>query len=193
MGDFAAAAMYFGRMASLFAQDRWNSVEATMLRMYAQCLKKLNRKDEYVRTLLELLAISAAKRKEHRGYRQHSVLSKEHPGWLDDDTIDTSGVLAELLDFSEQLPYDVTVPMAKYFGDIAVEPYVRHYEDQDGFQLRLLFRHVLEDAIDIREAKVRLTSATPVGREIWLDSSETLRVSPGTGRLWVKSNVRWTM
>ena len=63
LGDFAAAAMYFGRMASLFAETRWNTVETTMLKMYAQCLKKLNRKDEYLRTLLDLLAKSAASKK----------------------------------------------------------------------------------------------------------------------------------
>ena len=74
LGDFRAAAMYFGSMAgitskgspdaslSLYAKSRWNTVVATMLKMYARCLKKLNRKDEYIRTLLDLLARSSASR-----------------------------------------------------------------------------------------------------------------------------------
>ncbi|KAF2002968.1 TMEM1 family protein-like protein [Amniculicola lignicola CBS 123094] len=188
LGDFSAAATYFGRMASLFAETRWNQVEATMLRMHAQCLKKLNRKDEYVRTLLNLLSKSAADRKSIR-----SVLGRnptESKPWLDDNKVDTTGVLTELIHFSGQLSYDVEVPMAKYFGDITVEPYVRHFENKDGFQLRLQFRHVLEDEIDLKKAKVRLSSTTSAqGKDIWLESSGTLKLEKGLCRLWVDSNV----
>ncbi|KAF2180184.1 hypothetical protein K469DRAFT_715422 [Zopfia rhizophila CBS 207.26] len=196
LGDFAAAAMYFGRMASLFAGSRWNNVESIMLKMYAQCLKKLNRKDEYVRTLLDLLAKPAATRKSIRTSSNRAskldTVDKLH-GWLDDDKMDTTGVLEELIDFSEQLPYDVTVPMTKYFGDIVVEPYMRHFDNKDGFQLRLQFRHVLEDEIELRQAKVRLVNATSAqGKEIWLESPDSIRLKKGVIRVWLSSNVNTT-
>jgi hypothetical protein len=194
LGDYAAAAMYFGRMASLFAETRWNTVETTMLKMYAQCLKKLNRKDEYIRTLLDLLAKSAASRLSMRSSskRASTMATNTLPkDWLDDDNVDTTGVFAQLISYSHQLPKDKNAPMAKYFSDIVVEPYVRHFDDKDGFQLRLQFRHILEDDIELDQAKIRLISATSAqGKEIWLESSKITTVAKGLCRLWLSSNVR---
>ncbi|KAF2205415.1 hypothetical protein GQ43DRAFT_477384 [Delitschia confertaspora ATCC 74209] len=196
LGDFAAAAAYFGRMASLFAESRWNFVQMIMLRMYAQCLKKLNRKDEYVRTLLDLLAKSASKRKSIRSSSKQTSapdVSNDPKDWLDDDKVDTTGVFQELINFSEQLPYDMPVQMTKYFGDINVEPYVRHFDDKDGFQLRLQFRHLLEDEIEVKQAKVRLISATSAqGKEVWLESSDVTRVQTGVAKIWLSSNINTT-
>ncbi|KAF1961105.1 hypothetical protein CC80DRAFT_436652 [Byssothecium circinans] len=196
LGDFAAAAMYFGRMASLFAETRWNTVETTMLKMYAQCLKKLNRKDEYLRTLLDLLAKSAASKKSIHTASKTS--SEDAPNslpkdWLDDDKVDTTGALEDLVNYSQQLTYDMPVPMVKYFNDIVVEPYVRHFDAKDGFQLRLQFRHVLEDEIEIDQVKVRLINAIHVqGKDIWLESLEPVRVKKGVCKIWVDSNVNTT-
>jgi hypothetical protein len=189
--------MYFGRMASLFAESRWNTVETTMLKMYAQCLKKLNRKDEYVRTLLDILAKSAGNKIASRvSLKQASTLKVPPPSkdWLDDDNVDTNGVFEELVSFSEQLPYDLNASMTKYFGDIVVEPYVRHYDNKDGFQLRLQFRHVLEDEIEIRKAKIRLISTMPgQGKDIWLESVTAIQLEKGICRTWLSSNVRITI
>jgi hypothetical protein len=193
LGDFAAAAAYFGRMASLFAKSRWNTVETAMLKMHAHCLKKLNRKDEYVRTLLDLLAKSAASRMSFKttSKRVDDVKDFAMPhDWLDDDKVDTSGVLDELVDFSQQLPYDVTVQMSKYFGDVSVEPYVRHHDEKDGFQLRLQFRHILEDEVEIRAAKVRLVCADTVqSKDIWLENTVPTQLKKGLNRVWLDCNV----
>lgn len=207
LGDFRAAAMYFGSMAgitskgspdaslSLFAKSKWNTVVATMLKMYARCLRKLNRKDEYVRTLLDLLAKSSASRVSFNSASRRA--GDEHvmnmpSDWLNDDKIDTTGVLVELVNYSQQLPYDVSVQMADYFTEIAVEPNLRHYEDKDGFQLRLQFRHVLEDEIEIRAAKIRLVSATSTtAKDIWLETPEALTIKKGLSRVWLGCNVSW--
>lgn len=202
LGDFRAAAMYFGSMAgitnkgspdaslSLFAKSRWNTVVATMLKMYARCLRKLNRKDEYIRTLLDLLARSAASRISLSSSSKQASISSMPDDWLNDDKVDTGGVLNELINYSQQLPYDVSVQMAEYFTDIAVEPYVRHYEDRDGFQLRLQFRHILEDEVEIRAAKVRLVSAhSTTAKDIWLETPEALTIKKGLTRVWAGCNV----
>ncbi|ORY01488.1 trafficking protein particle complex subunit 10 [Clohesyomyces aquaticus] len=193
LGDYQAAAMYFGRMASLFAESRWNFVETTMLKMHAQCLHKLNRTDDYARALLDLLAKSAANRKLlHTSFKRSESYGwpKE---WLNDDNVNTEGVFHDLVDFSVQLPKDKIVPMTKYFSDIVVEPYVRHFEDKDGFQLRLSFRHLLEDEIEIDRAKVHLISANAAqGKDIWLESSSSFRLQKGLCRTWLGSNVNTT-
>jgi len=177
----------------MFGQSRWNFVESTMLRMYAQCLKKLNRKDEYVRTLLDLLAKSASERNSigSSTYRGSREKASEFPGWVDDDAVGTAGIFQELIAFSEQLPYDVSAPMERYFGDITVEPYIRHFDSKDGFQLRLQLRHLLEDQITLSQARVRLISATSAqSKEIWLDNKEKIVVNKGMLRIWLSTNVR---
>lgn len=194
MGDYAAASMYFGRMTSSFAESRWNLVEGTMLRLHAECLKKLNRKDEYVRTLLELLHKSAAnKKREHTANgKSRTDLSAVSKNWLDDEKLDTTGIMSELIEYSEQLPYDRTVPMQHYFEDISVDPSLRHYDDKDGFQLRLQFRHVLEDEVELDQANVRLVSATSgQGKEIWLESAGPINVTRGICRIWLGCNVSY--
>ncbi|XP_014553540.1 hypothetical protein COCVIDRAFT_107443 [Bipolaris victoriae FI3] len=190
LGDFAAAATYFGRMASYFATSRWNTVEATMLKMHARCLKKLNRKDEYVRTVLDLLAKSSASRMASKSSSKRIDATGDSHEWLNDDNVDTTDVLHEIVGYSQQLPYDVTVQMAKYFSDISVEPYVRHYEDKDGFQLRLQFRHLLEDEIEIRAAKIRLVSSVSnQAKDVWLEETGTIQVKKGLNRMWIGCNV----
>jgi hypothetical protein len=205
LGDFRAAAMYFGSMAgitskgspdaslSLYAKSRWNTVVATMLKMYARCLKKLNRKDEYIRTLLDLLARSSASRLSFSSTSEQASddsASNMPRDWLNDDRVDTGGVLNELVNYSQQLPYDVSVQMADYFTDITVEPYVRHYEDKDGFQLRLQFRHILEDEIEICAAKIRLVSAnSTTAKDIWLETPAAITIKKGLTRVWLGCNV----
>ncbi|KAL5116662.1 hypothetical protein ACEQ8H_005411 [Pleosporales sp. CAS-2024a] len=189
LGDFRAASMYFGRMASLFAESRWNTVETTMLKMHAQCLKKLNRTDEYVRTLLDLLAKSAASRMSFQTTSRRAE-SNDMSDWLNDDKVDTSGIFNELVQYSQRLPYDVTVQMPKYFGDITVEPHVRHYDDKDGFQLRVQFRHILEDQIQVSSAKVRLVSADSAQvKDIWLENKQPVVLKKGFNRMWLGCNV----
>lgn len=190
LGDFAAAATYFGRMASYFATSRWNTVEATMLKMHARCLKKLNRKDEYVRTVLDLLSKSSASRMASKSSSKRIDATGDSHEWLNDDNVDTTDVLHEIVGYSQQLPYDVTVQMAKYFSDISVEPYVRHYEDKDGFQLRLQFRHLLEDEIEIRAAKIRLVSSVSnQAKDVWLEETGTIQLKKGLNRMWIGCNV----
>lgn len=163
-----------------------------MLKMYAQCLKKLNRKDEYVRTLLDVLAKSAASRMSFRSKQTETVSTSTMPSvWLNDDKVEIRGVFNELIDFSQQLPYDVTVQMQKYFGDISVEPCLRHYDDKDGFQLHLQFRHILEDEIEVKAAKIRLISANSTqAKEVWLESSESIQLKKGLHGMWLGCNVR---
>lgn len=191
--------MFFSKMAGTFAESGWNFAQTAMLKMYARCLKKLHRKDEYTRTVLDILAKSAAQRKASLLPRrskpvengENMKVQQAMTGWLDDDRVDAAGYLTELVSFSNQMPYDVSVPMAKYFADIAVEPYLRHYNDKDGFQIRLQFRHLLQDDLEVQKVRVRLVSASSnQAREIWLESLAPQTISRGLIKLWLDCNVR---
>lgn len=177
----------------MFGESGWNTVETTMLKMYAQCLKKLNRKDEFVRTLLDVLAKSAASKRSIKAHKTSKGTSEPlqfTKDWLNDDQVNTAGTFSDLVNYSQQLPYDVNVQMARYFNDIVVEPYVRHFDDKDGFQLRLQFTHLLEDDVEFDLARIRLIDATSAqGKDIWLESTEAAHVEKGKCRIWLSSNV----
>jgi len=121
-----------------------------------------------------------------------SNASGETLEWLDADRVNTLGFFEELIAYSNQLPYDITVPMSKYFGDISVEPYVRHYDDKDGFQLRLQFRHLLEDDVIIQKVRIRLLHTNSgQGKDIWLESEDPIHLRKGFIKTWLSSNVRF--
>ncbi len=197
-GDYAAAAAYIQQAAPAYAQNRWSRIESAMLKLYSQCLKKLDRKEEYVKVVLTLLAKSAANEQARLLPRMRIsdtatvAAEQDQPetNWLDEDYLDTIGYLRELVTFSETMSHNVSVPFQKYFSNVHVEPYVRHFPDRDGFQLKLRFRHLLEDDILVHKASVRLTSTAPGhNRDILLESTEPVRLTRGSVKIWVCTNV----
>lgn len=196
-GDFAGAAGLFGRVTPLFAESKWNHVEVAILRIYGRCLKALNRKDDYVRVLLLILSKASARWKAEKAFKPRPATS---PGmrraidstlsWLDDDDIHARGVLTELVDYSEELPYDVAVPMGTYFSDITVEPHIVPYDDKDGFQLKLKFRHILEDDLTAEFVQLRLVgTSVDQKRDIVLDSEGALDIEKGLVKCSLHTNV----
>jgi trafficking protein particle complex subunit 10 len=167
-GDYSGAANFFGKLIPIYSELEWSLISTEMLLMHAKCLKVLNRKDDYIRMLLGLLAKSVKQNKSSAHHDPNLSLVFED---IEQYTIDGRGILPELLAFSSQLPYEVTVDMATYFQDIAVDPYIRHYNDRDGFFLRLRFKSSFIDELKIDRATVVLLSVDdgPSG-EIVLES-----------------------
>ncbi|KAK5015312.1 hypothetical protein LTR60_002935, partial [Cryomyces antarcticus] len=198
IGDYAAAASYFNRVLPSYAGDRWNLIEVEMLKMHAQCLRRLQLKEDYVRVVLKLLAKFAAREMDGRwpnsglptGQEEEQIVTNENSPWADDDSVHFAGYLGDLIAFSEELPQNVVVPLSDYFGDINVEPYIRHYDGKDGFQLRLQFKHLLVDEITVQRAKVRLVSGlSGQSREVWLENAGPFRLIRGLMKFWLDSNV----
>ena len=164
-----------------------------MLKMYAQCLKILHRRDEYSRVLLNLLAKAAASEKSRLGSQiKHPRNSlSEVSKWLDDDNIDVVGQMTELIDLSSELPYNINAPMAKYFDRVVVDPVIHHFQEKDGFQMQVKFRHLFEDDIEAQVIKLRLLSTTAGQmRELWLQGQVPVRIMKGLQSFWLKTNVR---
>ncbi|KAI9689372.1 MAG: hypothetical protein M1822_010023 [Bathelium mastoideum] len=191
-GDYATAAAYFQRIAPLYAEDRWGLIEATMLKMYAQCLKILHRRDDYSRVLLNLLAKAAAMEKSRsqgptKKLPQSSAVNSK---WLDDDDVDVSGQMTELLNFSSELPYTVTVPMVKYFDGLKIDPIVQHFQDKDGFKMHVKFRHLFEDNIEAEAIKLRLVYTSPgQTKEVWLQGPSPVLIKKGPQSFWLSTNI----
>lgn len=155
--------------------------------MHAKCLKVLNRKDDYIRLLLGLLAKSVQQTALRCRNLNLSLVSED----IEQYTIDGRNILPELLDYSAQLPYDITVDMTTYFQAVAVDPYIRHYQDRNGFFLKLKFKSGFANALQIDRATVTLHSVDngPSG-EIVLESNGPELVS-GVSVIKVHSHVSY--
>src|SRR5437763_7375444 len=118
-------------MTSFFAETGWHSIESSVLAIYAKCLKHLNRKEEYVRTLLRLLSKAACVKRQRAVWAKMPNLSGES-SYADDEEINTNGYVSDLLKYSKQLAFEERVDLSLYFADIAVDQYPQFYDDRDG-------------------------------------------------------------
>ena len=174
LGDYATGASYFAQLAHLYAQDGWTRLELNMLNMYAYCLKQMNRHEEYIQVRLKIVA---------KLYLQHT------PQLLETFGKKTSS-LTDLLLASAALTHQLTVPMGDYFGSISVDPYVRPYEDHDGFCLHLLLANLTSDAIKAHEVRVKLIPVDEDHQtELWLVTTDVTLKSQGPVSITVGTKV----
>jgi hypothetical protein len=158
-----------------------------MLMVHAECLKMLNRKDDYARMLLGLLDKAVAS-KSSPGLKSQAL------GYVDIESFQIRGqsILKELSTTATGLPYEITVPFSTYFQTMTIDPYIKHYPEKEGFQLRLKFRSVLEEPIMIDSAKLVLTTSSDSGpSQIILESNEAVEVGKGTTTIVLGTHVSW--
>jgi hypothetical protein len=114
-GDFVGAATLLSRVTPLYAERQWHLIEEALLKRHAQCLKTLHRRDDYIHIILRLLEKSVDRHRKRSdikfGHSSAEALTPTH-------TTD-SELLNELLQYSEEMPYEVVVSMATFFDDIS--------------------------------------------------------------------------
>jgi hypothetical protein len=187
-GDPTTAANYLGRIIPSFAAHNWSLIETELVKIHAQCLRKLNRKDGYVRMALSILAKAAAHRKASLQLSVGSRLGSSD-SWLDDEKSDSQDILRDLLSVSEELPCDVIVPMSDFFVDISVDPFIEHFKDKDGFSMVFKFRHLFGDLLAVDALRMKLKCTDPPFREIWLESPKALELGSGISRIKLEAQV----
>lgn len=166
MGDYSAAASYFHQLAPYYAKDDWDPLEMSMLNMYAQCLKKISHDEEYVRIGLKMVAKLV--RQSRSPLRVQPIAAYK------------SLSLSDLISTSKSLGEPITVPLEKYFRDITVDPYPRHYDDHDGFQLQLRLWNGTIGAIEAQQIQVQISNIEEdVHSETWLTSENFHILEPG--------------
>jgi hypothetical protein len=184
------AATYFHRMASFFAETGWHLIESSVLATYAKCLKHLNRKEEYVRTLLRLLSKAANVKRQRAAWIKATPGHSDETSFIGDDEIDTDGYVFDLLKYSKRLAFEERVDLSLYFADIAVDQYPQFYEDKDGFKLMLRLRHLFSDEIELQTVKLGLIGNSDIyNREIWLESNGPITLKQGLVKVLLESNV----
>lgn len=190
-GDYVAATTYLSRVAPAYSERQWGIIESSLAKVHAECLKKLNRRDDYVQMLLNLLARSVSREKSYLELRQRKrPLANSSGPWLDEDLMDSKSSLDELVSYSESLPYERYVAMERYFSDITVEPYVRHFEDRDGFSLQIKLRHLLHESLTVDKTVLRLKMAGEgTTREISLENGDAVELKTGMNSISIYANV----
>ncbi|WEW55874.1 hypothetical protein PRK78_001308 [Emydomyces testavorans] len=169
-GDYGTAAPYFNQLATFYDNTRWEALEGIMLELHARCLKKLGRKEDFVRTLLQLLG------KYNRMVRPKSKWASCEDLNPDPDS-KVPEYICELFETSRVLPQHYTVRLEDFFTTPTIEPQIIHFKDKDGFQLRMSLRFLLAESIRIECVRVRLANSSDVQtNELWLQTPDPVIV-----------------
>ncbi|KAI9759131.1 MAG: hypothetical protein M4579_002578 [Chaenotheca gracillima] len=193
--DFAGAASYFEQVIRTYAEENWADLEMTLLMTYAHCLKKLDKKQEYVYTVLEVLAKIAEGEKQTQEQRGAGRLTESDPAFVSlatrrQEVFDDGNYLSELFAYSKDLPSDLEVPIDHVFGKVQLDPFPRHYKNKDGFETSLTIQHVFSQDITIDRIRVKLVTV-PSGQaqDLFLESNESQTLHRGTSPVWLETNV----
>jgi hypothetical protein len=187
--DYAAAASYFYRMTPFYGEGGWAQVELSMLVLYANCLKELKRKEDYVRVVLKLLSRAAMAEKE-RLLRKSALKLGGGKASVQEELVPTDSYLPELLAITKSLPHELQVPLESFFGFVEVDGTPRYHPEMDSFGLQLRLQYLLADDLEIEKAKVRIVTVSgDTTRDLWLETDGPITLKKGIVKLSVQSNV----
>ncbi|KAF9870654.1 tmem1 family protein [Colletotrichum karsti] len=182
-GEFSPAASFFYMTTPFFGENSWSLLELSMLVMYSQCLRELQRKDEFVRVGLKLLTKAAAA--ENERLLQKKTLSIGHRQEVEYPSKSAiSGFLDELLSVAATLSNEVRVPLNHMFTQVEVVGTPEYHDGKDRFSLTITLRSLLVDELKVEKGTLRLTRTIPGGtKEVSLQTSETSILKPGVNKL----------
>lgn len=180
--NYATAASYFKQLAAFYAATNWKAQEGNMLELYARCLEKLGRKEEFVHAFLELLGkyTSMTQRSKHKNRRELGLPSDPN----------AAQYMHEVFTTTRLLPKTFIVPLQDFFTAPTIDPQIMHFDDKDGFQLQLSLRYLLADTIRIDCVRVRLLNTSGIeNNELWLESAGPLEVQGSSTTFTLESFV----
>ncbi|KAI1261818.1 cis-golgi transport protein particle complex subunit [Xylariaceae sp. FL1019] len=185
LGDYNTASSYFWRTTPFFGESGWSLLELSMLIMYCRCLKKLDRRDEYVKVLLKLLSKAAAAEKDRR-QANASFLARSDT-FRGNDAIE--GLLIDLLQESRALTNELRVPLSNFFSSIEIDGPPEYDQDRDSQTIKLKLDSLLVDELNLDTANVRFVDPdSKPPKEIWFTHDGQISIKPGKSRLKLRSN-----
>ncbi|KAK6842979.1 hypothetical protein PG987_003839 [Apiospora arundinis] len=189
MGDYAAAAAFFYRTTPFFGESGWSLLELSMLVMYSDCLKQLQRKDEYIKVVLKLLSKAAAAERDREHHRSSfRIGKKEETVYPDNDAI--KGFLSHLLSETKTIANEARIPLANFFSGVEIEATPEYHDGRDSFSILLKATSILVDDLPLEKAKMRMIGHVGgTQREIWLELADPVVIKPGRNKLKLDSKV----
>jgi len=186
--DYAAAASYFYQITPSYNESGWTQIELSMLVMYAESLKQLQRKEEYVRIVLKLLYKAAMAENERLQAKSSLMSGPSH--FSHEEVVPREPYLEELLQITKSLQHNVQVPLQNLFGQVEVDETPRYHSSKDSFSLQIRLRYLLSETFVIDKAKVKMTAIIgDTSKEIWLETDSPVTCKHGNTKFQVHSNV----
>ncbi|KAJ2987896.1 hypothetical protein NUW58_g4258 [Xylaria curta] len=183
--DYASAASYFWRTTPFFGESGWSLLELSMLIMYSKCLKRLQRKGEYVKVLLKLLSKAAAAEKDRRQVNvSFSADAQDYP-----ENEELKGLLDDLLLEVGSVQNEMRIPLSNFFSSIEIDGTPQYDDGRDGLALQLKLNSLLVDNLVIDAASVRVVDVTyKPFKEIWFKQEGPVTIRPAKSKLKLRSN-----
>ncbi|KAL8690870.1 MAG: hypothetical protein Q9218_003784 [Villophora microphyllina] len=173
------AASYFHQLASFYYNNDWMRLEIPMLDMYAHCLKYLDRRKDFCQAGLQLLARLISLR--GLSYGLEGKYERQNPvavGRYMQDVIDASGYLQQ----------PIPAPLHSFFGQVSLDPYIRHFDDRDGFRTWLHLQNLMAAAFEAQEVRVKIIGVDADQHcEIWLETETSEVLQPGLNSITVQT------
>ncbi|KAL8806583.1 MAG: hypothetical protein Q9182_001230 [Xanthomendoza sp. 2 TL-2023] len=159
MKEYSSAASYFHQLASFYYNSDWTRLEIPMLDLYAQCLKYLDRKQDFCRTGLQILAKTSSRRYISAEVKSHQQFT------------DVGHYLQDVINASRSLSRPVSAPLHQHFSDVYLDPYIQHCGERDGFCMLLKLQSLMLTAVAAQEIRMRLVSIDEEQScDLWLTS-----------------------
>lgn len=187
--DYAAAVALLYQLAPFYVETDWTDLEMSILETCAQCLQKLDRRKEYIKITLKILA-SIVRRNSEISCSTALGTPSGNESVQGGNKICARKYLNDLMIVAKKENEPVVAPMKDYFADIQLDSCIRHFEHKDGFEVLLNICYLLPATLEVRQIQARLVSATEGQHgEIWLSRDEPIEMRRGRITTFLLSNV----
>ncbi|KAG0636053.1 trafficking protein particle complex subunit 10 [Tuber brumale] len=196
--DYASSVKHLEKMTKFYADQGWGLIETTLLGMYAKCLKEMSRSEDYIRVLLKLLAKSSAAERARLRRRGVAVLDGDERAApvntsLDaqhfEEEVGVDGCVEKIITLSLEIEKEITTPMSHFWDNIVVDPYPRHLDDRDGFEVLVKMRYLLEEEMEVQKLRVRIVNTIGQVKEVWMDALGPITMKRGVVKVFARSSI----
>ncbi|KAL8652271.1 MAG: hypothetical protein Q9226_004340, partial [Calogaya cf. arnoldii] len=179
--DYASAASYFRQLSLFYYNNDWTRLEIPMLDLYANCLKHLDRRQDFCRIGLQIIAKTTSRQ---------PLLHKPAETPLHHTPLNVDHYLQEVVNISTSLEQPLSTPLHLHFEDVRLDPYIRHVDGQDGFRMSLQLRNIMSAAVEAQDIRVKLVSLEEEQRfDIWMTSQSPQLLQTGMSDVVLQSTV----
>ncbi len=179
--DYISAASYFRQLSSFYYNNDWTRLEVPMLDLYAKCLKHINRWEDFCRIGLQIVAKITSRQ---------SLLPTPTELQFQNGSLNVDHYLREVIHISSSLERPVSTPLHLHFEAVHLNPYIRHLDEEDGFQMSLEVRNIMSAAVEAQGIRVKLVSIEEEQRrDIWITNQGPVLLQTGLSVIILQSTV----
>ncbi|KAF3919894.1 hypothetical protein ABW21_db0206768 [Orbilia brochopaga] len=191
--DYAAAAHYFSKLAPSYTTQRWTVVEENLLMMYADCLKKMGRDEEFGKVSLILLRKRAESEKRRWRTQRTSMLFLNGVIRIDGD--EGLGLLPGMDEVSKFVS-TTDLRFDEFWTDVEVEPCPQFEGEGEGgtggfrWSVAVKCRWLLNQSMTVKNAYMSISIADEkskgiagVAKDIKLLAVEDIVIKRGANKI----------